>query len=509
MSMWRTLSPWPSVALAMVLVAGSVILLPLPAIAAPSSVQLRVASDGTAPFDTLDATAANGVVRTNDTLTYEWNYSTASGQSITFVHTLTASPLIRFEASNTAQCTGAGGGTISTDGHTLTCSVLVDPTGSGSVPITVKPSGSVPNGSVITSSMTADGVSGGSTTTTVVGQPQLDLRANLWGATTSASVNGAVGNGFVYSFVISQAAGARGTELVGSPLTFTADLSTLTPNATLVPGSCGPNNRGGSAVPYGKVGIVSGATATNSVADSGTISCSLSGQVLTVTITGANLEGLTSPTAGAQGNTLGARTYLVSGTFTAFVPAADIGTVAINRTLQYRAFDPTSATGQSNYGTGYEAGSEPAATACPYAADNAGRTNDNCFSTTFSPRAAGWGSYFVTTDTSLSGPPAGAATTGTAGDGVASPGEQFYDRITIYSTSGPSLSNPAACTKWNPAELHVVGIGRAWKGAAQLSASAVTVEYGTMAMGTDALRRSTSCTSGNWYPTVAAAGGAG
>lgn len=508
MSVRRAAPRWLSVALVAVLVAGTVLTMSIPAAAAPASVQLRIASDGAAPFDTLDAGATNGVVRTNDTLTYAWDYSAPSGTSITFVHTLTTSSLIRFEASNTAQCTGTGGGTISADGHTLTCSVLADPTGSGSVPITVKPSGAVPNGTVIASAMTADGVSGGSTTTTVVGQPQLDLRATLYGAATSASVGGAAGNGFVYSFVISQAAGAKGTELVTSPLTFTADLSTLTPNATLVAGSCGPNNRGGASSPYGKVGIVSGSTTANSVVDSGTITCSLSGQVLTVTITGANLEGVTSPTNGAQGNALTARTYLVSGIFTVFVPATDIGSTSINRTLQYKNFDPTSATGQSNYGAGYEAGGEPTAATCPYVADNGNRANDNCFSTTFSPRSAGWGSYFVVADTSISASPAGAATTGTAGDGVGSPGELFYDRITIYSTSGPSLASPAVCTKWNPTELHVVGVGRAWKGAAQLAGSDFTVEYGTPAMSTDALRRSTSCGTGTWYPSVAAAGGA-
>lgn len=512
MSVRRTLPRWPRLALVVLLVAGSVLAGSFPAVAAPASVQLRVASDGTAPFDTLDAGATNGVVRTNDTLTYAWDYSAPSGTSIAFVHTLSTSSLIRFEASNTAQCTGAGGGTISADGHTLTCSVLADPTGSGSVPITVKPSGLVPNGTVINAAMTADGVSGGSTTSTVVGQPQLDLRANLWGATTSASVGGAAGAGFIYSFVISQAAGAKGTELVSAPLTFTADLSTLSPNATLVAGSCGPDNRGGAGVPYGKIGIISGATATNSVADSGTITCSLSGQVLTVTITGANLNGDTSPTSGAQGNTLTPRTYLVSGILTVFVPASDIGNAAINRTLQYKNFDPTSGTGQSNYGSGYDAGSEPTAATCPYTADNAGRANDNCFSTTFSPRSAGWSSYFVTADTSTSAPPAGAAGTGTAGDGVASPGELFYDRITIYSTSGPSLANPAVCSKWNAAELRVAGIGRAWKGngvtATLLGGSDYTIEYGTLSMSTDAQRRSTSCATGSWFPTVAAAGGA-
>lgn len=490
-----------------------------PVHAQEAQVSLAVQSDGAAPFDALDPTAGNGVVRTRDVLTYAWNYASASvaAGAVTFTQTLTAPPAIVFDASNVRQCTGPGGGVISGGGQTLRCSVAVDPTGVGTVPITVTVPGTIPNGTVIGSTMSAADaaapgapLAGGSTTTTVVGRPQLNLQANLYGTPTAASVNGAAGNGYVYTFAVTQPAGAKGTELVTAPLTFTADLSTISPNAVLVPDSCGPNNRGGSALPYGAVGISAGATAANAVTRSGTVSCSVTGRVVTVTITGADLTGAASPTTGAQGNTLDASlTHLVSGVLTVFVPGTDITGAKLDTTLQYRGFDPTSISGQSNFGSGYEPGGEPSAAACGFVANNLTRSNDNCHSASFTPRAAGWGSYFVVADTSLSAAPAGAATTGTSGNGVLSPGERFYDRTTIYSTSGTALSNPAVCDKWNPDELRLVGLGRSWKGAALLSSADVTVEYAVLPMATDAARRSTSCSTGTWYPTVDAAGGAG
>ncbi|AVT39501.1 SdrD B-like domain-containing protein [Plantactinospora sp. BB1] len=482
-----------------------------PAAAAVNQISLAVLSDGTAPFDSLDSGPTNGVVRTRDVLSYEWRYSSDSGAPgpVTFVQTLDTSPRVRFDASNLAQCTGPDAGTLSADGHTLTCSVAVDATGAGSVPITVTLDGSVPNGTVINSTLTANSgaLVGGSRSTTVAAMPQLNLQARLWGTPTAASVGGAAGSGYVFSFVVTQPANAKGTELVTAPLTFTADLSTISPNAVLVAGSCAPVNHGGYAIPYGRIGINPNATANNSVVNSGTVSCSQTGRVVTVTVTGADLAGTSNPTTGAQGNTLSnSLRYLVSGSFTVFVPSTDSGSV-IQSTIQYRGFDPFSITGQSNFGTGYEPGGEPSAATCTYVADNTNRSNDNCFSTTFGPRAAGYNGYFWTTDTP-GGIPAGNASNGTSGDGVASPGQTYYDRLHLYSTSGPALTGAAICDKWNPAETRIVGIGRAYRNNTVVAASEYTVEYAVLPMADDNARRTTSCGTGTWYPSVEAAGGA-
>ncbi|MBF9130422.1 Ig-like domain repeat protein [Plantactinospora sp. S1510] len=482
-----------------------------PAAAAVNQIALTVLSDGTAPFDSLDDGPANGRVRTRDVLTYGWTYSSdnAGPGSVTFVQTLSTSPRVRFDASNLAQCTGPGAGLLSADGHTLTCSVAVDATGAGTVPITITVDGAVPDGTVVNSTLTAaDGaLNGGSRSTTVVAVPQLNLQANLFGTPTAASVGGATGSGYAFSFVVTQPAGAKGTELVTAPLTFTADLSTISPNAVLVSGSCAPVSNGGYGIPYGRVGIVPGATAANSVVNSGTVSCSQTGRIVTVTITGADLSGSGNPTNGAQGNQLASTLlYLVSGTFTVFVPSTDSAS-PIQSTIQYRGFDPFSITGQSNFGTGYEPGGDPSAATCTFVADNANRTNDNCFSTTFGPRSAGYNGYFWTTDTP-GGIPAGGATNGSAGDGVASPGQTYYDRLHIYSTSGPALTGAAICDKWNPAETRIVGVGRAYRNNTVVAASEYTVEYAVLPMADDNARRTTSCGTGTWYASIEAAGGA-
>ncbi|MFI7609451.1 SdrD B-like domain-containing protein [Micromonospora sp. NPDC049366] len=489
---------------------SAVLVAPAPAAADVNQIALTVVSDGRAPFDALDSGPGNGRVRTKDVLTYGWTYSsdTAGPGTVTFVQTLTAPALIRFDPSNLAQCTGPGGGSLSSDGQRLTCAVAVDATGAGTVPITVTVDGSVPNGTIIDASLTANGgaLNGGTRTTTVAALPQLNLQANLFGTPTPASIGGASGSGFAFSFVVTVPADAKGTELVTGPLTFTTDLNAISPNAALVTGSCAPVSNGGYAVPYGRIGIVANATAANSVVNTGTVACTQTGRTVTVTITDADLAGRSSPTTGAQGNTLSAAlTYLASGTFTVFVPSGD-STSTIQSTIQYRGFDPTSVTGQSNFGSGYEPGGDPAAATCTYVEANGTRANDNCFSTIFGPRSAGYNGYFWTTDTP-GGLPAGGATNGSAGDGVASPGQTYYDRLHIYSTSGPALVGAAICDKWNPAETRIVGVGRAYRNNTVVAPSEYTVEYGVLNLPDDNARRTTSCATGTWYGSIEAAGG--
>ncbi|MFG1868744.1 SdrD B-like domain-containing protein [Micromonospora arborensis] len=490
---------------------AAIVVAPVPAEAAVNQVGLTVISDGAAPFDSLDSGPNNGRVRTRDVLTYGWSYSSdgAGAGAVTFVQTLTAPPQVRFDPSNLAQCSGPGGGSISVDGQTLTCAVAVDATGAGTVPISVSLSGSVPNGTTVGASLTANGgaLNGGTQSTTVVALPQLNLQANLYGTPTPASVGGAAGSGYAFSFVVTVPASAKGTELVTGPLTFTADLSPISANAVLVTGSCAPVSNGGYAIPYGRIGIVPNATATNSVVDSGAVACTQTGRTVSITITGADLTGRTSPSVSAQGSILSdTLIYLVSGTFTVFVPSGD-NTSTIQSTIQYRGFDPTSVTGQSNFGTGYEPGGEPGAATCTYVATNTTRANDNCFSTTFGPRSAGYNGFFWTTDTP-GGVPAGNATNGSAGDGIASPGQTYYDRLQIYSTSGPALVGAAICDKWNPAETRIVGVGRVYRNNTVVAPTEYIVEYGVLNLPDDNARRTTSCATGNWYSSIEAAGGA-
>jgi hypothetical protein len=154
----------------------------------------------------------------------------------------------------------------------------------------------------------------------------------------------------------------------------------------------------------------------------------------------------------------------------------------------------------------HESGGDPSAATCTFVEQNATRANDNCFSTRFGPRSAGYNGYFWTTDTP-GGIPAGGATTGSSGDGVASPGQTYWDRLTIYSTSGPALTGAAICDKWNPSETRIVGPGRVYRNNVVTPASTYTVEYAVLAMPDDNALRTTSCGTGTWYSSVEAAGG--
>ncbi|MGF7238835.1 MAG: SdrD B-like domain-containing protein [Frankia sp.] len=497
-----------------------------PASAAVNSITLTVVSDGSAPFDSLDPSATNGLVRTNDVLTYGWSYSSdhAAASTVTFVQTLTGPNSVRFDPSNVAQCNG-GGGTISPDGHTLSCSVQVDASGSGLVPITVAIPSTVANGTAITSSLTANSgaLDGGSRGVTVVAAPRLNLKANLFGAPTAASPGGVSGLGFTYGIVVTQPSGAKGTELVTAPLTFTVDLSAISPNASLIPGSCTPMNRGDYGLPFGRIGITPAATATNSVVDSGAITCTQSARTVTVTVTGADLSASSLPTVGANGGTLTTtESYLVSGTFVVFVPDTDVTAAGgtIKSTVQYRGFDPTSISGQSNYGSGYEPGGDPGTAACTYADVNTTRANDNCYSTTYGGRSASYDGAFFNNDVlynrydshgvliAKAGVAAGDATNTDAGNGVVSPGEAYWSRLQIGSNTGPTLTGAAVCDKWDPAVGRTTGAGTVYhNGAIATPGTDYTVQYAALPMTSDTDRRTTPCSVGTWYDTIAAAGG--
>src|SRR5262249_38483934 len=106
--------------------------------------------------------------------------------------------------------------------------------------------------------------------------------------------------------------GTKGMAPLASPFTFTDNLSSVSPNAQLLDwdptAECRPFNAVFS-LPYGRIGTPSSATATNSVPDSGTFSCTdgSPGGSFTVTIDDADTTGSSFPSmtaqAGGTGNT--------------------------------------------------------------------------------------------------------------------------------------------------------------------------------------------------------------
>ncbi|MDN3460952.1 SdrD B-like domain-containing protein, partial [Rhodococcus sp. APC 3903] len=492
------------------LLAGSGIALSAPnAYAAVDQITLSVASDGTAPFDSIDVDASNGKVRTNDTVTYNWQYTTdgAEGRTVSFVQTLDAPTpaAVTFAPENITQCTGEGGGSISSDGRTLTCNIALPPNSSGSVPISVRVGGAARNGEQISTTLAAGGKTSAPVLTDIVAMPQLNLSKKHYSYPTTSIVDGVQGVTMTYGVAVEGPPLAKGSELVTEDLHWIDDLSQVSPNAKLV--NCGPNTLA-TRLPNSKIGINPSAIPANSVTDSGTIACTQTGGAGTpiqVAVTGADLSGSHLPSN--YPNTAFLATYNIM----VFIPASDIVSAPEGRlsiTNQLTGFDPNGVSGQSNFGEGFEPGGAPDVGLCAFDANNAGRANDNCWSS-FIDSGAGPAGKLLTDSDKVFGP-VGGATSLNSGNGTVAAGTKYFTQLRQDAGAVTTLPPTAMCDRWDPSTQQIVGPGAMYHtglGAPGIVTSGYIVEYAVLPMSSDDDRRAASCDRGTWFSSIDAAGG--
>ncbi len=152
---------------------------------------------GTAPFDAsdgpgLDSSPDNGIVRTNDTATWEISYAAAASGPAKFVATLPYGSQWTANSATPQVCNAAGGGKISSDKLTLTCNRTV----AGEVAqfqVTALV-GALGNGQTFAPSLTIDGNDYGSAqAVTVSAKPMNSVHINNSSAIASGTVGGVPG----------------------------------------------------------------------------------------------------------------------------------------------------------------------------------------------------------------------------------------------------------------------------------------------------------------------------
>ncbi|MEV8268596.1 SdrD B-like domain-containing protein [Microbacterium sp. NPDC076911] len=373
------------VALATTLTVGA-----MPALAAGEVLNVIVVQeDGTAPFDSMDADATNGVVRTNDTVTYTVSVANQGGAL--------SAPQVVFElpqgqelASLPTYCLTGSSVTPASLGalpaplsatswesfpvQTVTC-VLADRSTSSTLDydFTAKVRSEVPNGTTMdpfeaTASATAasDGApiehTSNSVSVEVVAQPSYDISKN---GTSSADDNSGyvavnettcttqsfIDAGYVgcqtlrFPILISVQAGGKGNTPLSSDITFIDDISpdvfwgagttakagwdsSLAP-AVLGCGAVTSLGTGGSFFPYGSSAAAGGAT-DNAVRNSGTFDCSPgSTGTISVTISGTDTTAVTYPSLNGTRNVAmpADKAYVVSGWFTVEYPMAALSAI--------------------------------------------------------------------------------------------------------------------------------------------------------------------------------------
>ena len=197
---------------------------------------------------------------------------------------------------------------------------------------------------------------------TLTSAPRLNLRKSLL-TFRSQTVNGVLGVAVFYTYWLEtwqQDTNGNptddpnpllGNEVVTQPITFTEDLSAISPNAFVAGCSVNPGTSGTYPLsPFNP------ADPDASVLDAGTNSCSATGPTatgsVTVTHTGADLSLSHSPSAARNGTPFPAdRRIAAFGTIQIHIPQTDFAAAAgsLTATNTILGFDPTSISGQPNF----------------------------------------------------------------------------------------------------------------------------------------------------------------
>jgi uncharacterized repeat protein (TIGR01451 family) len=357
--------------------------IPKPALAAPlMNVLIRDPNDGgegttgVAPFDANnnpgnDSGENNEYVRTSDFIEYDFNYNVLDddAENIKFVSTLPKAgdgTLYMDWVRLPPQCSGTGS-VISADKQTLTCvlSKVTAGTTSSVIP-KARVRGSTPNGTVLKPSVTMTSTTVGANTVNregyyksdntesregdiVSAAPIFDLQKKAWTSRfTTNGPGGKEGYYLIYHVGVALPPGkGSGTTPLADSITFTDRLNLAAndpatssirasnpANLSLELVDCGLNGDPNDNVediwtyPFGKIGIRGGATAENSVQDSGSISCSQPGGIasdFTITINNLNTNADTVPAKNINNQTL-ADKYVFSGYMRMFVPLKEVAT---------------------------------------------------------------------------------------------------------------------------------------------------------------------------------------
>lgn len=482
---------------AIVVVVAGVIAIPTAALAAAgtvSSMTVAVQYDGTGPFPGpaslgQDAGPNNGIVRNGDLVGYTFTSQVSVPGDLTFQSTLPVGMVWDPSATINTIFTGPdntkAGGTITNNGRTLT-GIRTSPGGTESFNLSARVTG-LGNGAVATPSFTYGGVSAAAPPVAVTAKPHTDITLReimTFPSTDDGGVNGARQTfaGFLGTYKSTNPNGnggdLRGFEPLASPITFTLD------------------------VPAGTTVLSTGAGVTASQPGG-------AGTPVTFTVTGMDTSASgTQNTENSNFFVQGAFSVFGQFRFVLFTPKDPFlpdGAVT-NLDYRLRGFDPLSISGQSNFGTGYAAGQDPAV-ACPNPAASPYYFN-SCARQVVDLSNAG-APTLTSATTRVAAPDGsimyGATSTSADGSEVVLPGQQFkvFQQVQNASTSTVAAVGQYGCTVWDNALMNITGVP---------AISNATIQYTTQAFADDNARRGVTCgTPGDgsplWYSDLASVPG--
>lgn len=478
-----------------------------------SSITQTVVNDGTAPFDAgagagLDAGASNGIIRTRDSFDVDWNYVVASAGDVTFTETLSSA---MWDSSSAGACS-QGASAISADKKTITCTLTNLAIGSGSYRVRAIADGAAANGSSITGVVSGGSTQSTSLSITVSATPKMNIGSmDLFPVVSNGpGVNSSI-SGYNFDVPVAMWAdvngafngtsGLRGLEALASPITFQAEPSSA--QAVLV--SCSAGAAGGTRPSFPDPSGGNGTTVLNAARNSGSWSCTQSGvgAPVAVTVTGADSSLNSYPTKSANNSAITTnRAYFADGFVRLWIPkTATTANATTTFSTRVTQFDPVSASGASNYLTGYSP-NQPDPGTCvtgSYA---------NCSSIIVNrvPQA-------VRPDVRIEDANMGALPgSSVAWDGlgqVTANTKYYASLVSSVPVANDTMTNVTMCMKWDPAQSQIDGSKPILSAANGLSA---TIEYGSTVYSMLSSYQAADCgrpgTGTNWHSSISAAGGA-
>ncbi|MFC4223095.1 Ig-like domain-containing protein [Lysinibacter cavernae] len=415
-----------------------------PAHAAPvSGVSWNLLSDGSAPFDAtagdgFDTGLNNGIVRAQDTVT--WELSTVNIEAGTSRYVLTLPLGMQWTAASAAGtvCTGQGAGSVSANGAVLTCNRTVDSPGVSMFAVSARV-GSIANAAQVAPTAAVDGLTVSGPAVTVSATPKTALTVLRQGTLSNQVYGGQTGivEG-LYAYLGGKLDPANpnfyGFEALANVITFKVKVPA---GAVMM----------APAVALGQGGVV---TATQ---DGGP------GTPIQVTATGATTNFLNPITNLGTPTDIRALVAFKISFFTPYEGYFERG-VTVNRQAQVVDFDPLSLSHASNFGDGVAPGQEAGKTCAPIESG----TNLSCYGYDY-VRPSGAVVWATTTATMN-----GAQTQIMYGDyhGMSYgtepvlPGQKFSILDGIYNSDGAEspTQNAYGSLTWNSSQIQLAGIPR-------------------------------------------------
>ncbi|QIM17628.1 hypothetical protein G7066_00910 [Leucobacter coleopterorum] len=284
---------------------------------------------------------------------------------------------------------------------------------------------------------------------------------------------------------------------------------------------CGVNGRGQqtNSMPFGSIGIIGAATADNAASNSGTWTCSQTapGDPITISVTGADTTVPSQPNKTIGGSSIATeRAYIAAGYVSVWVPLSALqpsGEMIVK--MRVGGFDPDSVSGQSNYGAGFEQGSEPNFVPCSNTPGGANGTagNDNCYTVRMTDRGGQSDIGFVRNPTldTTSANMVNAQAKYQSGEGVVGTDEKFYLRTGLGNTGVLPMSNGQLCVRFDP-KLLQIDTSQSFvmmSGGNPRPLSEATIEFSSQSYASEAEMRGNDCDAGPWEASASAvAGGA-